>query len=355
MRSLLTELVMHEQIHTTVAKAKFVQHEMERLVNIAKRGTKPDLTILTKAMFTPDVSVPKLTRIIAERYRDRVGGYVRILRNGFHAPGSDRAEMAIIEFVGNPKDIVYNLSLKSKPVIEAQLKTIQLQKYTKRTVTLIDPSTGQEHQIEKLAMRNDLDAFTLKRTTRREIVVKQKLRQFVRNDSTFAHARECDEKSREKIMELHEQRLTAIKEAKETKGIPKYEADPIEPAPTGKLLEKLTGLKPIKPKKRGKGRAEIKFLEVEPKILTLKEQERQKLTDYAEHLAKSMNIPPVTKIQEALPINNYRIRTSTVAQASVDMPILPEIDSKAEEKVDDIKPASSFVNRMWNRFGMPNW
>jgi large subunit ribosomal protein L17 len=51
---LMTELVNHEQIQTTLAKAKFVKHSMEALVNTAKRGTERDIKHIQKRLFVPN-------------------------------------------------------------------------------------------------------------------------------------------------------------------------------------------------------------------------------------------------------------------------------------------------------------
>ncbi len=95
-RNLVTELFRHERIETTLAKAKAVRPVAERLITIARRG---DLNARRRtAAFLLDKDVAyKLFHEIAPRYKDRPGGYTRILKLGPRK--SDGAEMAIIELV----------------------------------------------------------------------------------------------------------------------------------------------------------------------------------------------------------------------------------------------------------------
>ena len=102
---MLTELVKHERIETTLPKAKMLKYEMERMVNYAKKGDEFSLGQLQKSFRvsfinqSPELTIPKMTKIIANRYQDRKGGYVRILKNGYRSSGSDRAPLALIELV----------------------------------------------------------------------------------------------------------------------------------------------------------------------------------------------------------------------------------------------------------------
>lgn len=89
-------LVKHEQIVTTLPKAKELKPFVEKLVTLGKKGT---LASRRQAIATmrDEVQAKKLFDILAERYKDRSGGYTRVLKAGFRY--GDNAPMAVIEFV----------------------------------------------------------------------------------------------------------------------------------------------------------------------------------------------------------------------------------------------------------------
>ena len=89
-------LIEHEQIKTTLPKAKELRPIVEKLITLAKRG---DLHARRQAaaQLKQDMHVERLFDILGPRYKDRQGGYVRILKAGFRY--GDMAPMAIIEFV----------------------------------------------------------------------------------------------------------------------------------------------------------------------------------------------------------------------------------------------------------------
>ncbi|MBJ2152058.1 50S ribosomal protein L17 [Paracoccus sp. IB05] len=89
-------LIEHEQIKTTLPKAKELRPIIEKLITLAKRG---DLHARRQAaaQLKEDKDVEKLFAILGPRYKERQGGYVRVLKAGFRY--GDMAPMAIIEFV----------------------------------------------------------------------------------------------------------------------------------------------------------------------------------------------------------------------------------------------------------------
>ena len=89
-------LIKHEQIVTTLPKAKDLRPVVEKLVTLAKRG---DLTSRRNAMsaIRDETQVRKLFAVLGPRYKDRTGGYLRVLKAGFRY--GDNAPMAVIEFV----------------------------------------------------------------------------------------------------------------------------------------------------------------------------------------------------------------------------------------------------------------
>ena len=95
-RNMSASLIKHEQITTTVAKAKELRPYVEKLVTLAKRGGLANRRLALSRLMD-DVQLVKLFDVLAERYKDRNGGYVRIIKAGIRA--SDAAPIAIIEFV----------------------------------------------------------------------------------------------------------------------------------------------------------------------------------------------------------------------------------------------------------------
>ncbi len=94
-------LIKHEQITTTLPKAKDLRPVVEKLVTLGKRG---DLHARRQAIAQiKDVKiVKKLFDVLGPRYKDRNGGYTRVLKAGFRF--GDNAPMAVIEFVDRDVD-----------------------------------------------------------------------------------------------------------------------------------------------------------------------------------------------------------------------------------------------------------
>jgi large subunit ribosomal protein L17 len=95
-RNMSASLIKHEQITTTLAKAKELRPYVEKLVTLAKRGGLANRR-LAMARLGDEAQLKKLFDVLAARYADRPGGYTRVMKAGFRA--SDAAAMAIIEFV----------------------------------------------------------------------------------------------------------------------------------------------------------------------------------------------------------------------------------------------------------------
>ncbi len=109
-KTMISQLITHERIETTEAKAKFIRSEVEKLVTTAKRGLKAgeaegkegklnvaNARQLAATKVTSSDIVKKLFDTIAPRYAKRAGGYTRILKLGPRK--GDAAAMAVIEFV----------------------------------------------------------------------------------------------------------------------------------------------------------------------------------------------------------------------------------------------------------------
>jgi large subunit ribosomal protein L17 len=94
-------LIKHEQIVTTLPKAKELRSIVDKLITLGKRG---DLHARRQALSTikDRALVEKMFSTLAERYADRPGGYTRVLKAGFRH--GDNAPMAIIELVDRDED-----------------------------------------------------------------------------------------------------------------------------------------------------------------------------------------------------------------------------------------------------------
>ncbi|MEN3794829.1 50S ribosomal protein L17 [Fulvimarina sp. MAC3] len=95
-KNMSVSLITHEQIVTTLPKAKELRPIVEKLITLGKRG---DLHARRQAAskLQDDAAVVKLFDTLASRYADRQGGYCRVLKAGYRY--GDNAPMAVIEFV----------------------------------------------------------------------------------------------------------------------------------------------------------------------------------------------------------------------------------------------------------------
>lgn len=96
LKNLSAALIKHEQIMTTVPKAKEMRPYVEKLITLAKKGGLSNRR-LAHSRLMDEVQEKKLFGELAERYADRSGGYTRIIKAGFR--DSDAAPMAVIELV----------------------------------------------------------------------------------------------------------------------------------------------------------------------------------------------------------------------------------------------------------------
>jgi len=96
--NMMAALIKHEQIKTTLPKAKTIRPVMEKLVTLSRRGAK-DLHARRQALaqVRDADQVKKLFDVLGPRYASRPGGYTRVLKAGFRH--GDNAPMAFIEFI----------------------------------------------------------------------------------------------------------------------------------------------------------------------------------------------------------------------------------------------------------------
>jgi large subunit ribosomal protein L17 len=105
--SMAAALIKHEQIVTTLPKAKTLRPYVEKLVTLGKQAAAKPNSALAKrrqaiAILRDKDQVAKIFDVLAERYADRPGGYTRVLKAGYRY--GDAAPMAVIEFVDRDPD-----------------------------------------------------------------------------------------------------------------------------------------------------------------------------------------------------------------------------------------------------------
>ncbi|MEE9434739.1 MAG: 50S ribosomal protein L17 [Sphingorhabdus sp.] len=96
LRNMAASLIKHEQIKTTLPKAKELRPYVEKLITLAKKGGLSNRR-LAQSRLMDDDQLKKLFDALADRYAKRDGGYCRVIKAGFRA--SDSAAMGVIELV----------------------------------------------------------------------------------------------------------------------------------------------------------------------------------------------------------------------------------------------------------------
>jgi len=102
LRNLITQLLEHERIETTEAKAKEARQWAEKIITMAKRGDLHARRQTLQVVRTKK-AMAKLFGELRERYQDRPGGYTRIIPLGFRV--GDGAPVSILELVGRPEKL----------------------------------------------------------------------------------------------------------------------------------------------------------------------------------------------------------------------------------------------------------
>ncbi len=113
-------LLDHEQITTTLPKAKELRRVADKMITLGKRGNL-HARRQAFAFLRDDETVAKLFSVLAERYKDRGGGYTRVLKKGFRY--GDSAPMAIIEFVDRDPEAK---GAKDKARVAAEMEAAEM-------------------------------------------------------------------------------------------------------------------------------------------------------------------------------------------------------------------------------------
>jgi len=95
-RNLMESLIVHGRITTTLPKAQFIRSDVEKLITRAAEDTQANRKIVRLRVFT-DAAVTKLFEEVGPKYKERAGGYTRIIKLGKRQ--GDNTEMAVMELV----------------------------------------------------------------------------------------------------------------------------------------------------------------------------------------------------------------------------------------------------------------
>ena len=144
-RNMVTSVIKHERIRTTDAKAKELRKIAEKMITLGKRG---DLHARRQVLsFVRDKEmVKKLFGELSERYRERNGGYTRIVKAGYRA--GDNAPVSILELISDEKK-KERAELKSKAKKRAAGKAENLAGAKTASKTKIKPDKSKDKKKEK--------------------------------------------------------------------------------------------------------------------------------------------------------------------------------------------------------------
>ncbi|KAF9917737.1 hypothetical protein FBU30_000553 [Linnemannia zychae] len=111
LRNLVTQLIQHDRIKTTLPKAKELKAIADQMVTLGKRGDLHAKTQAASFLREHEITLPKLFGPLAERFKSRKGGYTRIHKLGNRF--GDNAPVAIIELIDGPGDLKNQMMFKA--------------------------------------------------------------------------------------------------------------------------------------------------------------------------------------------------------------------------------------------------
>jgi ribosomal protein L17 len=122
LRNLVSSLIQHEQVKTTLPKARDTARLAEKIITLGKKGTHPAWKKAAGFLLQPSLT-PKVFETLAARYATRPGGYTRIHKFG-NRPG-DNAPHAVLELVDGPRDLKFEMAARSTgwDVLSGRLKS----------------------------------------------------------------------------------------------------------------------------------------------------------------------------------------------------------------------------------------
>ena len=102
-KNMMASLIEHEEIKTTIPKAKELRGFVERLITISKVDTVAKRRIVFSRIRSKE-AVAKLFNELGPRFKERPGGYLRVLKCGYRA--GDKAPMAIVQLVDKKEEVI---------------------------------------------------------------------------------------------------------------------------------------------------------------------------------------------------------------------------------------------------------
>ena len=186
MRNMVTSIIENGQITCTLSRAKEVRKPLEKMIGLGKRGTLHSRRQALRFVKSKE-AVAKLFGDLAERYRDRNGGYCRIIKLGKNRLG-DNSEMAIIQLLGSERDKLSELKIQKvnkkrskknqestvlKEVSEEVTQVVETEKNVKHalgTEKNTDANNNVDSSEEKLIQQEKLED-KVENTTETEIIV----------------------------------------------------------------------------------------------------------------------------------------------------------------------------------------
>ncbi len=112
LKNMVTSLLRHERITTTIPKAKEARKMAEHVITLGKRGGLANVRLAQKSVKDRDV-LKKVFGELKDRYANRAGGYTRIMRAGFRK--GDAADIAVLELVDRPEAAAPEAKAEEKP------------------------------------------------------------------------------------------------------------------------------------------------------------------------------------------------------------------------------------------------
>jgi len=125
LRNLVTSIIVEDRVETTITKCKAARPLVEKMITLGKKGDVHSRRQALAFLMT-DTAVTRLFDVVAPRYSDRQGGYLRIVRTGFQK--GDGAEKAFIELLGAEKQLAEkrnkqaDVKAKKRAELEKQLE-----------------------------------------------------------------------------------------------------------------------------------------------------------------------------------------------------------------------------------------
>ena len=161
--NLATSILDKERITTTVTKAKEVRTTVERLITYGKKNTIHAIRLVAKKLNDKTV-IKKLFDDIAPGYKDREGGYTRIIRKGFRK--GDNAELAIIELVGRKGDTQRKRKKKKKTIPKTVKEKTAKSKKELKDVTSEEVITEDTKKSQSTSNENSKTDISLEQKNR---------------------------------------------------------------------------------------------------------------------------------------------------------------------------------------------